>query len=100
MGRPPGGAMTLGTLGLEPRTLGDVSPVTFASEGDPPTLIIHGDQDRVVPIQQGRLMRDVLHSAGVTTELIVIEGAGHGFSGQDAQTGRAATLEWFERYLN
>ena len=97
MGMGMGGAAN---LGLEPGMLGEVSPVTFVSEDDPPTLIIHGDRDMTVPLQQGQLMHDTLSSAGVTTELIVVEGAGHGFTGEDSNMARAATLEWFERYLN
>jgi acetyl esterase/lipase len=109
--RPPGMGAGMGmgmgetanplrTLGLEPGMLGEVSPITFVSEDDPPTLIVHGDQDMTVPLRQGQLMHATLSSAGVTTELIVVEGAGHGFTGQDSDTARAATLAWFEQHLN
>jgi acetyl esterase/lipase len=95
-----GAANPLRALGLEPGMLGEVSPVTFVSEDDPPTLIVHGDQDTTVPLRQGQLMHAKLSSAGVTTELIVVEGSGHGFSGQDSDTARTAMLNWFQQHLN
>ena len=77
----------------------ELSPVDFASADDPPTLIIHGDQDAVVPIVQGELMLHALQDAGVESELIVIEGAEHGFTGPDADFAQAESLSWFRRHL-
>ena len=57
-----------------------VSPVSHISKGDPPFLFMHGDRDPLVPLQQSRLMHDLLTAAGVRSELIVLEGEGHGFS--------------------
>ena len=46
-----------------------------ASSDDPPTLIIHGDADHLVPIQQAELILDKLKAAGVETKLVVKKGA-------------------------
>ena len=54
------------------------SPVSHVSKGDAPTLIVHGDQDRLVPLRQSRLFYDALQHAGVPSELLVLPGAGHG----------------------
>ena len=78
----------------------EFSPVKYASVDDPPTLIIHGDQDRLVPLTQGRVMHDALSKAGVLSELMVIEGAGHGFEADDAAEAMQRVIEWFERYLD
>ncbi len=39
-----------------------------------PVLIVHGDQDRIVPLAQGERLRGLL---GGPTELLVVPGAGH-----------------------
>ena len=35
----------------------------------------------------------------VTSELIVMEGAGHGFRGEHARKASAAMVAWFEKHL-
>jgi predicted esterase len=77
----------------------DYSPIRFASADDPPILILHGDQDDLVPIEEGRTMHEALIAAGARSKFVVIEGAGHPFIG--AEVDRAATemVDWFERHL-
>ena len=53
------------------------SPVTHVKKTTPPFLIVHGDQDDVVPVAQGRAMHAALEKAGAETTLIIIEGAKH-----------------------
>jgi acetyl esterase/lipase len=77
----------------------EVSPVYYATAGDPPTLIIHGDQDPLAPLTQGQRMHDALREAGAISELIVIEGGVHGFRGDDADFALAQTVSWFQRHL-
>ena len=74
-----------------------ISPVYHVTPDDPPTLIIHGDKDRLVPLQQSELIVDKLKKAGVDTKLIVKPGAGHGWLtlGQDS----LAFLDWFDAHL-
>ena len=64
-----------------------ISPIYHASSDDPPTLIIHGDEDLLVPIQQAELILDKLKSAGVETKLVVKKGAA-------ARLARLATRTW------
>ena len=54
------------------------SPVTYVSKDDPPFLIVHGDKDMLVPYQQSELLHAALTKAGVTSELYIVKGAGHG----------------------
>lgn len=77
----------------------DYSPTSFATEDDPPTLIVHGDSDALVPLAQGQLMYEALESAGAPTELVIIEGADHGFLGEDIQPATEAMLNWFMEHL-
>lgn len=56
----------------------EASPITYITKDDPPFLIIHGTEDRLVPVDQSRRLNVKLKEAGVETGLIEIEGGGHG----------------------
>jgi acetyl esterase/lipase len=75
----------------------DISPVSHVTPDDPPTLIIHGDQDRLVPLQQSELMIDKLSKAGVKTNLVLKKGAGHGWMGMEKD--ETLLIDWFDKYL-
>ena len=53
----------------------DLAGQPCVSSDDPPTLIIHGDADQLVPIQQAELIVDKLKKAGVEAKLVVKTGA-------------------------
>ena len=55
------------------------NPITYVSKDDCPFLIIHGDQDKLVPYQQSVLLKDALEGAGVPVTLYRVEGGGHGW---------------------
>ena len=55
------------------------SPVTYITPDDPPFLILQGDRDYVVPLEQSQVLYDRLKSAGVYAELVIVQNAGHGF---------------------
>lgn len=74
-----------------------ISPVTHASADDPPTLIIHGDADTLVPIQQAELVIDALKKNGVEARLVVREGQGHGWATLGADLSLFA--DWFDEHL-
>jgi len=74
-----------------------ISPAYHASSDDPPTLIIHGDADRLVPIQQAELILDKLKSAGVETKLVVKKGAGHGWA--NLLSDMTIIADWFDGHL-
>jgi acetyl esterase/lipase len=60
-----------------PATYLAASPIDHVTDLDPPTLLIHGGADPLVPVSQATSMATVLSNAGVTNELIVLPGAGH-----------------------
>lgn len=74
-----------------------ISPAYHASADDPPTLIIHGDADKLVPIQQAELMIQKLKAANVPCELVVKKGAAHGWRGMDKDLETFA--DWFDKHL-
>jgi len=76
---------------------GQISPITHVSPDDPPVLIIHGDADKLVPIQQSEELIDKLGAAGVTGKLIVKSGAKHGWP--NLNDDLATFADWFDTYL-
>ena len=74
-----------------------ISPITHVSADDPPSLIVHGDADKLVPIEQARAIVTKLKEAGVPAELIVKKGAGHGWAEIDKDV--VALADWFDKYL-
>lgn len=73
---------------------GKASPATYISKGDPPFLIIHGDNDQLVPLQQSKDFHTALLKSDIDSTLHVVKDGGHG--GFD-ETKRV--LEFFERTL-
>jgi acetyl esterase/lipase len=77
----------------------DYSPIVHVSADDPPTLLIHGDKDDLVPISNSKIIYEAFQKNNVKTQFITIEGAGHGFRGEDAKRASAAMVSWFEQTL-
>ena len=86
-------------LDFPPAEAAAVSPVRFATADDPPVLLIHGDQDALVPLSASESMHAALEAAGAQSELIVIKGARHGFRGAAQERAREATTAFFEQHL-
>ncbi len=76
-----------------------ISPITHVSKDDPPTLIIHGDADPLVPYQQAQIMIDKLKEAGVKAELVTKEGKGHGWPPAEMFADTAKIADWFDANL-
>jgi len=74
------------------------SPITYVSSDDTPTLIVHGDKDRLVPLFQASRMIDRLQAVGVKAKLVVAEGKGH--SWRDMWTNEMKHIaDWFDVHL-
>jgi len=71
------------------------SPYRLASGWKTPTLLIHGDQDDIVPIEESRQMKRALEGAGKPVRYIEIEGMGHGPSSVDEWTRVLSEVEAF-----
>lgn len=74
-----------------------ISPITHVTADDPPTLIVHGDADPLVPLQQSETFVERLKAAGVEAKLVVKPGYGHGWltMGRDL----AGFADWFDAHL-
>ncbi|HYV30487.1 MAG TPA: alpha/beta hydrolase fold domain-containing protein, partial [Candidatus Binatia bacterium] len=75
------------------------SPLNWVTPASAPTLILHGTDDKYVAYEQGVWMRDRLKSCGVHVEMLTLEGAGHGFKGEDAERAEAAMFAFLDNQL-
>lgn len=69
------------------------SPVTYIDAKDPPFLLIHGDDDKTVPVEQSHIAEAALRKVGVPVAAIYIPGVDHSFIGKTPEATRAATLK-------
>ncbi len=73
------GAQLLGGIVRDrPELARQASALHHVSKDDPPFLILHGDKDPQVPLDQSQRLHAKLKETGVPSELIVLPGAGHG----------------------
>jgi acetyl esterase/lipase len=63
---------------FENRLYRDASPLTHVTADDAPMLLMHGDQDVIVPIKQSEIMEGALKQAGVKVSFIRVPGGKHG----------------------
>lgn len=75
----------------------EISPAAHVSPDDAPTLIVHGDADTLVPLQQSEEIVGLFRKAGVASKLVVKTGAGHGWPTMllDMKT----LADWFDEHL-
>ena len=74
-----------------------LSPITYVTAKFPATLIVHGDDDKVVPLQQAKAMDDALAKAGVVHKLEVVPGGGH--DDKTFRPGVTQAVQWFKDKL-
>ncbi len=86
-------------LQFDPDKAKDCSPLLQVTSDDPPTLLIHGDKDELVPLTHSEQIHRVFEENKVVSRLMIIEGAAHGFSGDDARRASRAKVEWFMKTL-
>jgi dipeptidyl aminopeptidase/acylaminoacyl peptidase len=77
--------------------LAEISPARQVTQKAPPFLLIHGDADPVVPLQQSEVMVDALKKAGASAELIVKKGGGHPWLTIHEEVRILA--DWFDKHL-
>jgi acetyl esterase/lipase len=74
-----------------------ISPAYHVTKESAPALVIHGDADTLVPIQQAELIGAKYKEAGVPFELVVKKGAGHGWP--DIARDMGLIADWFDKQL-
>ena len=74
-----------------------ISPARLVTPQAPPFLLIHGDADTVVPLQQSQVLLAALKKAGVPAELIIKSGGGHPWPTLHEEVQVIA--DWFDKQL-
>ena len=94
------GAKLLGcTVKDCPELARQASAYDNVSKDDAPFLIMHGDEDPGVPIQQSIQFYERLRKTGVPVQYEVVEGAGHGGKLFDTPEVKATVRAFFDQYL-
>jgi acetyl esterase/lipase len=65
------------------------SPLTYVRQDAPPFLIIHGDCDEAVPVEQAHMLHAALLKAGASSQLLIMKNAGHGLEPVGGQVSPA-----------
>lgn len=82
--------------------LRDYSPLFNVSVADAPTLVMHGDQDKTVVLEDSQRYSDALKAKGVACDFEILSGAAHAFILFDYRHDNifvGATLAWICDYL-
>ncbi|MFM7864458.1 MAG: alpha/beta hydrolase, partial [Planctomycetaceae bacterium] len=77
----------------------DASPLLSVSRRTPPTLLVHGDKDELVPLFHSEKFHEAMQKVSAKCELIVMKGAAHGFPGDQGQQAEKALVDWFDTHL-
>jgi len=75
------------------------SPLLHASPDDPPTLLIVGERDDLVPSFHSRRMHAALQAHGVEARLVSYPESGHSLRPEDARDAARQLAAWFETHL-
>jgi len=77
----------------------EISPLEFVTTAIPPTLILHGDADRLVPIYQAEIFVKRAQETGAKAPVTLVrrEGKDHGWPGMDQDVRLFA--DWFDEHL-
>jgi acetyl esterase/lipase len=75
------------------------SPITYVHSGEPPILIMQGDQDNIVPMAQSVEIYQALQAHGDDAQLKILHGAGHITSEFASADSQALVLSFLDRVL-
>lgn len=78
-----------------------LSPVLYnRSKACARTLILHGDEDQTIPLEQSKAYHQMLLEDGVEAELVVLKGVGHGFGYGIGSSAQQQSLAHMARFLD
>ncbi|MCR4415887.1 MAG: alpha/beta hydrolase [Thermoguttaceae bacterium] len=78
--------------------LRELSPLHHVTKASAPTLLFHGDQDPLVPIQQSEVFANRMKEVGAECRLTVGHGKGHGWD-PPLPNEKEEIAKWFDRHL-
>ena len=75
------------------------SPLAHVSADDPPLLLVHGERDPQVPVEQGSRLDEACRAAGVDCRLVLLDGVGHDAALEADAPAGAAVMAFLDRVL-
>jgi carboxymethylenebutenolidase len=106
LGYSLGGYLSLSLAMFDPRVSAVVEyfgglpePLVKDVKSLPPTLILHGDADKVVPVAEARALEKLLQEKKVPYELQIYPGQGHGFFGETGRDASNRALAFFDKHV-
>jgi len=100
-----GGYLALSVASLDPRVgavvefFGGLPEELHGFTRMPPVLILHGEQDRIVPVSEATRLQQLLERSGTPYEIKLYPNAGHGFNGMQWIDAAQRTVQFLRRYL-
>jgi len=91
----PFGAMHIGNERTDRKALRQHSPLNRADDVDIPVLLVHGNYDRTVPIDQSIQMAKALKNSEKQVKFVVLEGSGHSLRQRRHRNRFLTELEMF-----
>jgi acetyl esterase/lipase len=94
-----------GLMGGSPDQIPDtytlLSPITHAGPASPPTLLLHGTHDFLVPVEQSQRLHEKLHRSGATSILLTYDGCDHSYESvwPKVSPPAQASAYYLERFL-
>ncbi|MEV7043487.1 alpha/beta hydrolase fold domain-containing protein [Amycolatopsis sp. NPDC051061] len=83
-----------------PELAQEASPLTHAHAGAPPVLLMHGEDDDLVPAAQSVRLAEALRAAGAPVELHLVPGARHRWTGADPAAVVATSVKFLRAALS
>ncbi|MDW7693686.1 alpha/beta hydrolase [Flammeovirgaceae bacterium SG7u.111] len=74
------------------------SPIYYLNKNCPPVLIIHGNNDQVVPFMQSELLKKKLDSLGIENEFHLLENVNHAFAGAN-EVQKSEIQTWITDFI-
>ena len=100
-----GGYLALAVASLDPRVravvefFGGLPEELHGFTRMPPVLILHGEQDSVVPVSEATRLQQLLERSGTPYEIKLYPGAGHGFNPMQWIDAGQRTVQFLRKYL-
>ncbi len=95
-----------GTEKEKPQLYRQASPIVYVSKDSPPLLLVHAEEDELVPFEQSVHMADAYRGLGLPVEFIPVKHASHDFEQVGASPPSPSveeihrrTVEFFQHYL-
>jgi carboxymethylenebutenolidase len=94
-----GGILATGASTLDPRINAaviyygtDPWPLRTAAKRYPPLLVLHGDADQVIPVENGKQLAAEARKLGAPVDLVIYPGESHGFGADFAKKNATDAL--------